>query len=105
MERQAFSGLEDGESKWNGPELHESSARGILRSLISVVPPTLLAALADATLNVLLSMEEGKPEIASLEHMAYGILSLLLSSYRPQLASHLVLRAIIGRPDASSWHQ
>jgi hypothetical protein len=87
------------------PELHESSAREILRSLISVVPPTLLAALADATLNVLLSMEEGKPEVASLERMAYGILSLLLSSGRPQLASDLVLRAIIDRPDASSWHR
>lgn len=50
-------------------------------------------------------MEEGEPKIASLEHMAYGILSLLLSSDRPQLASHLVLRAIIDRPDASSWHR
>jgi hypothetical protein len=87
------------------PELHESSAREILRSLISIVPPSLLAALADATLNVLLSTEDGKPEVASLEHMAYGMLSLLLSSDRPQLASHLVLRAIIDRPDASSWHR
>jgi hypothetical protein len=87
------------------PELHESSAREILRSFISMVPPALLAGLADATLNVLLSMEDGKPEVASLEHMAYGILSLLLSSDRPQLASHLVLRAIIDRPDASSWHR
>lgn len=87
------------------PELHESSTREILRSLISIVPPTLLAALADTTLNMLLSMEEGEPKIASLEHMAYGILSLLLSSDRPQLASHLVLRAIIDRPHASSWHR
>ena len=87
------------------PELHESSAREVVRSLISIVPPTLLANLAENTLSVLLSTADGSPEVASLEHMTYGLLRLLSSSDRPQLASDLVLRAIIDRPDASSWHR
>ena len=87
------------------PDLHEGSAREVLRSLISIVPPGLLAALADTTFDALSSVAEREPEIASLEHMAYGLLSLLLSSDRPQIASDLVLRAILDRPDASSWHR
>jgi hypothetical protein len=87
------------------PELDEHIAQGVLQSLISIVPPTLLAALVDTTLNVLSSMAAGNPEIASLERMAYRLLSLLLTSDRPQLASDLVLRAVIDRPDASSWHR
>jgi hypothetical protein len=87
------------------PELHEYDARQVLRSLIRTVPSTLLATLADTTLNVLSSMADGKSKIASFEHMAYGLLSLLLSSDRPQLATDLVIRAIIDRPNASSWHR
>lgn len=87
------------------PKLHEYCAEGVLRSLISMVPPKLLAALADATLKVLSSMPDGSSEVAPLERMAYDLLCLLLSSDRPQLASDLVLQAVIDRPDASSWHR
>jgi hypothetical protein len=45
------------------PELHERDAREVLRSLISIVPPNLLAALADNTLKVLSSMSYGNSEI------------------------------------------
>ena len=84
------------------PELHERSAREVLESLISTVPPVLLAKLAETTFAALSSTVHGNPELGSLERMAYGLLSLLLSSDRPQLAATLILRAIIERPDASS---
>jgi hypothetical protein len=87
------------------PELHEYDARQVLRSLINTVPSTLLATLAATTFDVLLSMADGQSKIASLEHMAYGLLSLLLSSDRPQLGKDLIIRAIIDRPNASSWHR
>ena len=87
------------------PELHERSAREVLESLISTVPPSLLAKLAETTFAALLSVVDGNSELGSLERMAYGLLSLLLSSDRPQIAATLILRAIIDRPDASSWHR
>ena len=85
--------------------MREGNAREVLGSLINTVPSKLLAELADATFNALSLLADTSPEIAPLERMAYGLLSLLLSSDSPQIATDLILRAIIERPDASSWHR
>lgn len=46
-----------------------------------------------------------KSRIAELERVLYDLVALLAASDKPQSAAHLILRIILDRPDASSWHR
>ncbi|MCJ1453624.1 hypothetical protein MMC28_003971 [Mycoblastus sanguinarius] len=86
-------------------ERFEPAARRVLSRLMSTIPPRLLLALTNAALQVLSATPPESTKIALREHTAYMLLKLLATGDRPQLASNLILRTIIDRPDASSWHR
>ena len=76
-----------------------------LSHFIKVVPSTLLLDLTVSALDAVSKMPSDSTKLASTEHTAYGLLKLLSKSDRPHLASSLVIRTILDRPDASSWHR
>lgn len=69
------------------------------------LPPHSLARLATEALDKLSSLSDNDERTASMERKTYNLLRLLGSSDCPQLASDLVLQAVLGRPEASSWHR
>lgn len=73
----------------------------VLKQLLDTVPPTLLLRVAQKGIDALLE----KASSPHTERVAFGLLSLLASSDRPQLASTLVLSAIVKLPSSSSWHR
>lgn len=76
-----------------------------LSHFISMVPSTLLLDLTVSALDALSRTPSSSKKLASTEHTAYGLLKLLSRSDRPGLASNLIVRTILDRPDASSWHR
>lgn len=85
--------------------LHEADALNGLSSVLSRCPPTLLSHLARSLAKELSQMQPNNPRISSLEQTTYGLLRLLSASDCPWLASNIVVRTILDRPDASSWHR
>ena len=69
------------------------------------LPPHCLARLATEALDKLSSLSDNDERTASMERKTYNLLRLLGSSDCPQLASDLVLQAVLDRPEASSWHR
>ena len=84
---------------------HTSHAFEILRKYLDRVPPGMLSHLAQGMLDALKSMSEKEQRATSIECDFYGVLGLLIGSDRPEIASKLVSRAILDRPDSSSWHR
>ncbi|ERF73334.1 hypothetical protein EPUS_08276 [Endocarpon pusillum Z07020] len=81
----------------------ESELEGLLMHI--QLPPHYLARLATEALDKLSSLSANDERTASMERKTYNLLRLLGSSDCPQLASDLVLRAVLDRPEASSWHR
>lgn len=70
--------------------------------------PTLLASATQDLLRIGAERRKEKnrtPEDDRLERMSYETLTSLAKSNMPSLASDLVVKTIIDRPDASSWHR
>ena len=76
-----------------------------LSYFIKMVPSTLLLDLAASAFDTLSRMASDSTNLASTERAAYQLLILLSKCDRPQLASNLIVRTIVNRPDASSWHR
>ena len=77
----------------------------VLSQFIKIVPPTLLFDLTRSALEALSRTPMDSTKLAATERMAYRQLMLLSKSDRPHLASTLIIRTILDRPDASSWHR
>jgi len=81
------------------------SSVDVLSRFINIVPSTLLCSLAHSALELLSKTPPESTKIISMESTTYGILRLLSRSDRPQLATNLIIRIIVDRPSASSWHR
>lgn len=86
--------------------------RGSLHTLIGSLPPSVLATTTKALMeqdDVYRADKAKDKEIAdksrTMELLAYNGVRSLAASSRPDLASDLIIRTIITRPDASSWHR
>lgn len=76
-----------------------------LSYFIKMVPSTLLLDLTVSALDALSMTPSDSTKLAFTERTAYQLLKLLSRSDRPNLASNLIVRFILDRPDASSWHR
>ncbi|KAF2003987.1 hypothetical protein P154DRAFT_64050 [Amniculicola lignicola CBS 123094] len=85
-------------------DLFSSQAIPALQEHIKSVPPNLLAELAERTIAAL-KPRGSESNSVSDDTMAFQLLVLLTKSDRPSLASELVVRTILQRPDASAWHR
>jgi hypothetical protein len=72
---------------------------------VKVVPPILLAQAANNTLNALDIANPSDPEFINLERDTFLLINALSKSDRPGFASELIVKTIIQRPEASSWHR
>ena len=77
----------------------------VLSKLIKTVPSTLVLDLTRSAVEALSRTPLDSINIAARERMAYRLLMLLSESDRPHLASILIVRTVLDRPDASSWHR
>ena len=77
----------------------------VLSQFIKIVPSTLLLDLTKSALEALSRTPLDSTKLAATERMAYRLLMLLSKSDRPHLASTLIVRTVLDRPDASSWHR
>lgn len=85
--------------------LDTDRALSLLNSQMTSVPPDLLYQLAMNALSTLNSTSADSTKISKVERVAFNLIKLLTSCDRPELASDVVIQAIITRPDASSWHR
>lgn len=69
------------------------------------LPPPCLARLATEALDKLSTFSDSDERATSMERKTFNLLRLLGSSDCPQLASDLLLEAVLDRPKASSWHR
>ncbi len=72
---------------------------------IKMVPATLLLELTTSAFNALSKTPSDPKKLMLIERTAYMRLILLSKSDRPHLASELIVRTVIDRPEASSWHR
>ena len=88
-------------------DLYSTRALEVLRHLLPTVPPSLLLKLTRNALDKLFEASDdlAPAKLAEIESVAFRLLSLLVDSDRPHLATDLVLKTVIERPDASSWHR
>ena len=77
----------------------------VLSRFIKFVPSILLLDLTRSALEALSRTPLDSTKLADTERMAYRLLMLLSRSDRPHLASTLIVRTVLDRPDASSWHR
>ncbi|KAF2703838.1 hypothetical protein K504DRAFT_463266 [Pleomassaria siparia CBS 279.74] len=70
-----------------------------------LIPPSLIAQLAQNTMSTMADAAPGEISSAYLERDAFLLLHLLSMSDRPSLASELIVKTIIEHPEASSWHR
>ncbi|KAL8689437.1 MAG: hypothetical protein Q9218_004886, partial [Villophora microphyllina] len=85
-----------------------ANALSSIKALFSTLPPGLLA----TTTQNLLEMDNEKRAAKNrdgqdhlVEQLTYEALQHLANSDKPELASGLILKTILERPDASSWHR
>ncbi|KAI9664546.1 MAG: hypothetical protein M1821_005992 [Bathelium mastoideum] len=84
------------------------AAHGPIKALLSTLRPSALAASTAALLetgNERRKKQDRQPGDHALELLSYECLLQLAKSDKPELAQTLVLRTILDRPDASSWHR
>ncbi|KFZ05992.1 hypothetical protein V501_07832 [Pseudogymnoascus sp. VKM F-4519 (FW-2642)] len=80
----------------------------LIKRLLSALPPTSLAATSKAMLdagNEVRMRKDRQSGDDTIELLSYELLLQLTKSEKPELAQQLVLRTILDRPDASSWHR
>ena len=77
----------------------------VLSRFIKIVPSTLLLDLTRFALEALSRTPLDSTQLAATERMAYRLLMLLSRSDRPHLVSTPIVRTVLDRPDASSWHR
>jgi len=77
--------------------IDENSSLSILGNHLLDVPPTLLVRLAEQAL------QSGEPH--GVERLALRLIEMLMTCDRPTVASKLAIKAILERPDNSSWHR
>jgi len=85
-----------------------NQAYGPIKMLLHALPPMTLATTTKAMLeagNEKRKKQDRQQSDDILERLSYELVSSLADSDKPQLAKQLVLRTIIDRPDASSWHR
>ena len=76
----------------------------VLRVLIDRIPSSLLLDLTSGIIDS--SAKSSRSETnATISTSACQLLALLTKSDRPQIATDLILRTIIDRPETSSWHR
>lgn len=83
-------------------------AYGPIKNLLDTLPPTALAATTKAMLeggNERRRKQDRQSGDDILERLSYEVLLRLAKSEKPELAQQFVLRTILDRPDASSWHR
>lgn len=79
-----------------------------IRGVILDLPPATLATTTKAMLdagNERRKKQDRQPGDDTLERLSYNALLALVNGDKPELAQCLVLRTILDRPDASSWHR
>jgi hypothetical protein len=79
-----------------------------IRTLLNTLPPTILAATTKSMLDAgtqRRKKQDRQPGDDILERLSYETLLQLSKGDKPELAQQLVLRTILDRPDASSWHR
>lgn len=72
---------------------------------LSSVPPSMLAQAADNAYEALNTTSEKELGYVDLEHRAFELFRMLINCDRPTLASDLVVRIVLDRPQNSSWHR
>jgi hypothetical protein len=85
-----------------------NQAYGPILGLLGTLPPMTLAAITKAMLeagNEKRKKQDRQQTDDILERLSYQLVLSLAESDKPQLAQQLVLRTIVDRPDASSWHR
>lgn len=85
--------------------LSNASAVQVLRLMIARAPPSLLLDLITGTFETSSHSPSDSHETAVTSTTAYQLLALVTKSDRPDIASGLVLRTILDRPESSSWHR
>ncbi|KAL8662967.1 MAG: hypothetical protein Q9202_004290 [Teloschistes flavicans] len=86
-------------------ELHVGQALDMLKRLIVQVPSTLLLGMTSSILETSSHIPEESRETANTTIAAYRLLALTGKCDSPEETVSLVLRAVIDRPEASSWHR
>ncbi|KAF2732772.1 hypothetical protein EJ04DRAFT_607320 [Polyplosphaeria fusca] len=86
----------------SSPDLQYSSALETLRTHIRDIPVSLLLNLSKSAID---GLQEAQDPNTSMETMALSLTHLLTKSDNPALGSQLIIRTIMGRPSASSWHR
>lgn len=84
------------------------SAQRSVSTLLKTLPPELLSTTAETLLeldNKKRATKARDDQDHVMERLSYEALQHLAESDKPQLASDLILKTILERPDASSWHR
>lgn len=82
-----------------------SEAIGFLSAELTNVPPLLLARAAQNAFAALSTANEKESGHADLKRCTFQLVKMLVHCDRPTLASDLVLRVVLDRPQSSSWHR
>ena len=85
--------------------LSNASAVQVIKRMITQAPPSLLLDLVTGIFETSSYIHSDSRETATTSNTAYQLLALLTKSDRPDIASELVLRTILDRPESSSWHR
>ncbi|KAL8636219.1 MAG: hypothetical protein Q9228_006362 [Teloschistes exilis] len=86
-------------------ELHISQAINVLEQLVNRVPSTLFRELTSSLLETSSWLAMESRETATATTTAYRLLALTKECDCPETIASLVLRTVLDRPEASSWHR
>ncbi|KAF2437592.1 hypothetical protein P171DRAFT_437657 [Karstenula rhodostoma CBS 690.94] len=97
----------DGEflSRTSLEHCRDADVFSFLGAHLTSVPPSLLAQAAYNAYEALNTTRENESGYVDLEHRTFGLVRLLIRCDRPTLASNLVVRIVLDRPQNSSWHR
>lgn len=82
-----------------------TAAISVLNGLVRLVPPSLLYGLSLSLMETLDELESKSPKYALVQRCAFGTMTLVRRSDKPELAARLGLKALELFPKASSWHR
>ena len=86
-------------------DFHHSSAFEVLEKWLPRVPSNMLLSIAQGAFDTLSRASSDSPEVRTIEAILYKTLRLLSRSDKPAIALDLVCRAVLDRPDSSSWYR
>lgn len=81
------------------------NAFSLLGANLANVPSSLIAELANNAYSALTAADEKDDGYIDLESRTWKLLKMLTRCDRPSLASNMVVRMVLGRPQNSSWHR